>query len=70
MKDDSLSDVQPFMMIDNFNKMADQNEFLKGKTISVLEKEIWNEAIDAALIANDKIGGTTDADVAIRKLKK
>lgn len=35
-----------------------------------IEKEIWNAAIEAALVANAKIGGTTEADVAIRRLLK
>lgn len=38
--------------------------------LKAAENNIWNAAIEAALITNAKLGGSTEVDVAIRKLKK
>jgi len=53
MKDDSLSDVQPFMMIDGLEKVDDP--WIVGKddhwfvhNDKRLHKESWNAALDAA----------------------
>ena len=49
---------------------ADHAKFSVGKQENVLEKEIWNEAIEAAAkLAEDLYAGITIAD-EIRKLNK
>lgn len=58
MKDDSLSDV-------NVGKPKEY-EFSPNEITNIYAKEIWNEAIEAAIVVIAK-GGTI---VELRKLKK
>lgn len=70
-----------FMMIENlpesvgnmefpFNRIKEENEILKDRSISVLYKEIWNEAIEAAAKEiEDSDDGKFQAS-KIRELKK
>ena len=53
-----------------FSRMDAQNNLLKRRNISVLEKEIWNAAIEkAALICYDGGVGYPITAEQIRKLK-
>ena len=71
MVDAALHDCTSVGIMDTSN--ANFGDTKKGYTVprdSVHTKEIWNEALEAALIANARVGGTIEADEAIRKLKK
>lgn len=56
------------LKIVGMEKAIEENKFLHNRNISVLEKEIWNRAIEAA--ANIAEEWANDTASEIRKLKK
>lgn len=52
-----------------FSRMEAQNNLLKGRDISILEKEIWNAVIEKAAKVGEKEWRLTEIGNEIRKLK-